>query len=198
MKKIFSILCVFFCLTCFSSCSNSEALRLRGNLFDEQVLQKYSLSFLQKPENATNERQYIYKQTYVYQALMESAEAVDLYAQSVLEAMQENLPYVGTTKPYAGANSVDGNDVYYLLFENEPLEEYKNIQRTDGLYGYLMYYSGNEKTKYYDEKKGGKRLQDAACLTISLNAKKNGEKKDFWVFVTLWEMTDVYVKSEKA
>lgn len=189
-----SVLCsVLCCLFFFVGCSGVGFTKRSGKFFDDKVLREYSLSFLQRPQNVSNEREYVYKDTYVYQALIGTIEQFEEYAQSVFALMLEFVSYMGTTKPYAGASSVRDGDSIYIIYENEPMKAYKNTIMVDKTYGYLIFYTGNERLEEYNEKKGGRRLKDAARLVVAVETKKVNGEDFFWLSLSLRKEEHVFL-----
>lgn len=196
MKRKISILSIIFGTFFFlTGCGENGTTEKRtGRFFDDCILNEYSLSFLEKPKIVTKEREYIYKETYIYQAIVPSLADFENYAQNVYAKMIGLISYMGTTKPYAGANSVDNNDEsFYLLYENEPMEAYKSTVTVEKAYGYLFYYSDNEKLGEYEDEKGGRKLTAAARLSVTVEIEKQNGIETVWLSLAVRHESNVYL-----
>lgn len=115
----------------FSSCDT-----LRGNLFDERVLKKYEISWLEKPKDAVNEKQYISGSFYMYECEIDDKETFEKYVQNVFNNFKERNYSVAHYVSYVNA-MIKGS--YLVVAESDKLSDY--IRGTDSVVHYSFYYS---------------------------------------------------------
>ena len=81
--------CMFFSLICFFAVACEK--KLKGDFFDESVLKRCEIEFLQKPENVTNEVFSIDASAlYKYSCEMENLSDFESYAKSILQGFIDN------------------------------------------------------------------------------------------------------------
>ena len=128
----------------FSSCDT-----LRGNLFDERVLKKLEVSWLEKPENITNEEQYIHENwCYIYECDLENQSTFERYIENVFSKFVNynyTLGYCVDIYNYGGS-LWDIDERYRIKFSNN-LEDYKKLQQ------------GNTRYEFYYTKKSVEKLK---------------------------------------
>ena len=93
MNKVKYLTVVIGCLIFSLICSFAVACEkgLKGDFFDESVLKRCEIEFLQKPENATNEVFSIDASAlYKYSCEMESLSDFEDYAKSILQGFLDN------------------------------------------------------------------------------------------------------------
>ena len=90
MKKIMCMLAVLLAaaLFSFSGCSPQEETKIDKNLFDDDILEAYNIPWLQKPDEAINERQY-FDGHYTYEANFQEYDDYTEYYTSVFTQFQE-------------------------------------------------------------------------------------------------------------
>ncbi len=153
----------------FSSCD-----KLRGNLFDEKVLKKYEVSWLEKPKNAINERQYTEGGLYVYECELNSVDECEFYAEWVFNNFKLNDCTVAYAYEMVRYQMFD---TYYRLEVSDNLIDYRSSAdlKTDNLANYEFYYS-TKSVEEMQEKFGGK-VFGSRFLIISFIKDKDSENK---------------------
>lgn len=152
----------------FSSCD-----KLRGNLFDERVLKKYEISWLEKPQNAVNENQYISGETlYVYECEIDDKETFEKYVQNVFNNFKERNYTVAHFVRYVNA-MINGS--YLEVAESEKLSDY--IRDNDSFVNYSFYYSTETVEEMEWGDMGGTKKFGNRYLEIKLpnNINENGK-----------------------
>lgn len=130
---------------------------LKGNLFDEKVLIKYEISWLKKPQNAVNERQYADSDSYVYDCELSSIEECLSYAEEVFTNFK-NGNYV---LAYC-VNMID--DIWekpcYEVELSDNLEDYCGSAdlAADGFASYQFFYSTTPISEMGETFYGGKYM----------------------------------------
>ena len=116
MKKLLTVFFTF--IFCFFSYNCFDYWKLKGDLFDKKVLAAYELSWLEKPENVTEEKQYISSnEYYVYEAKISSFQAYEEYANGVLDLFFEKNYTMGVLRVVDGSVK-DEHYKIYLSQEN--------------------------------------------------------------------------------
>lgn len=169
---IFCITIVFLVLSFFGyfgSCND-----LKGNLFDEKVLKKYEVSWLEKPKNAINERQYTEGGLYVYECELNSVDECEFYAEWVFNNFKLNDCTVAYAYEMVRYQMFD---TYYRLEVSDNLIDYRSSAdlKTDNLANYEFYYS-TKSVEEMQEKFGGK-VFGSRFLIISFIKDKDSENK---------------------
>lgn len=115
----------------FRSCND-----LKGNLFDEKVLKKYDISWLEKPQNAVNEKQYSDSDSYNYECELKSVEESLSYIEEVFNNFKE--------RNYTVAHSIRAvdnalQDLYYEVAESNNLTDF--CEENNISYFYKFFYN---------------------------------------------------------
>ena len=203
MKKLILLICLA-CCTLFSSCTMavsasvvavkkvidqynqaSTEIHLSGNFFDEEFMDGAELSWLSKPETATEEFFLREDCLYAYSCKIESEDVFVAYANYVYGEFHARRYYFGGRK-----TNVDIPLNLFKVYAVTPfltLGEYKNSHGN-----YVVYY-GNQGLEW-SSRVEKMRIVDAKKLTFSLTEMENGIQ----LTITLdTDLPPVFVDSDK-
>lgn len=202
-KKIIQKTCVFvglFFLCAFSfSCDSTIVTEpLQRNLFDTDVLEEYELSWLTKPQNATDEQQYSPKEhsyTYCYQAVIADEQVYYDYCEQFFLNLKKNGYSFGTLLEhvdYRNAFNMFSFDInmWDLIQNADTLSDYTEclLGKEDENRAMKRYYSSRP-LRYYYEKMEGYLLMKPKKITISLRK----ENDISYIHILLERQLHVYV-----
>lgn len=185
MKQSKLLLAIIFCLvfalfccllpyliwgvsSCVSTHRNNKE-KLTGNFFDEAVLKRCEISFLQKPENVTNEvfsnDGYSY---YEYSCEIESFSDFENYAKSILQGLIDNDYTFGYY-----VDSLEGDPIltshytYLKIYPSLDIIDYSDYEGTH----YRFFYTPQ---KYYELKEEfGGRLMGHREIRLKISYEPN-------------------------
>ncbi len=135
------ILFIVFSKLDISGIKDETDSKLNGNLFDMVVLDRYELSWLEKPKNIENEKQYINQERscYVYECDFQEVMQAETYVESTFNS--------SILKNYTLAYLLHDNSAYQDTFNrvkiSENIADYRNIE--NNIISYTFYYSSKEK-----------------------------------------------------
>lgn len=164
MKKIMCALAVLLAaaLFSFSGCSPQEATKIDKNLFDDDILEAYNVPWLQKPDDAINERQYV-DGHYIYEAYFQEYEEYTEYYTSVFTQFQEKGYSLFCETGYDSHGELWSHYTCgFLKPINDPTEA---LSTHETMVRYDLYYTtspfGN-----FDREHNGYKLDDIEFLTF--------------------------------
>lgn len=119
----------------FRSCND-----LKGNLFDEKVLKKYEVSWLEKPKNAINERQYIEGNFYIYECQLNENEQFENYTERIFQLFVSGGYTLGyEASKYNYGDEFWNSDEHSLIKFSNNISDYRSTSTKWSCY--IFYYT---------------------------------------------------------
>lgn len=142
-------------------------IKLSGNIFDEPLMKKVDLAFLQKPENGADES-FSAKQYYVsYSAYYSSEEVFSNYVQAAFDSMKADGYLLCVSIGWSGNDRLFSSDDYMFAKQSETLSDFEEkFSGNDKQYAFCYTLDGTAKNRRVD---GKKQVKNAKILTISLD-----------------------------
>ncbi|MCM1441405.1 MAG: hypothetical protein NC131_19695, partial [Roseburia sp.] len=163
VKKYFTLVLTIFFVLIISFIAGCD-LPLRGNLFDEKILKKYEVSWLERPQNVTNEEQYIESDCYNYKCEIEDVDEFESYVEKVFISFKERNY---TVAYLVGVGSYDMVFSYFKVAESDNLFDFcrdpdSSVPAIHYLFFYSMQSTNEMKSSFGGKEMGSRHL----CLTF--------------------------------
>ncbi len=186
MKKFISII-IFLVCALFSFGCYSVAEPLKGNLFDEEVLAEYELSWLKKPEKVTDEEQStISSEYYVYKTYISSIEEYERYVNKFLDRLLVGDYTVGA---YFENGEYGFHKLYTKIHLSTEKSDYWAFKEPTGEQEIYAFYSKSKPSCKINESVNGYPLSRARYINISLRI-ENGK---YLITISLKKSENIFV-----
>lgn len=136
---------------------------LKGNLFDEKVLIKYEISWLKKPRNAVNEKQYCEQFYYIFECEIFDIENFEEYAETVFKNFKLGNY---TIAHYVRTVDIMPQPLFCEVAQSDELPDYCKVY--DDEICYTFYYS-TQTVEKMKEKDNAKIFGDRSLEIVFLN-----------------------------
>lgn len=172
MKKrmIFPMLAisVLFALGCFTGC------KAWGELFNKNTLDRHEISWLTKPENASNENEYFSNdyRHYAYEATIPSEEAYLTYCQNLIDRLRLDAYHTGYYADSFTAYDFWLGRTVIVISPSQNLNDYLQISNDENLLSCHIYYS-RSLLQPYDESYHGYPIKKLHRIAIRFYRQPN-------------------------